>query len=83
MVAAVEAVAPACFGGCPQPTNATSACYLHCLFDTMIGNMSTGQRVGGMAAADIVGPFVHAFKVGLGRIVVSEIEAPISLVNLV
>ena len=58
---AVEEVAPACFSACPQPSNQTSACYLHCLFDTMIGNSSSGKRVGGMSPDDIVKPFVDAF----------------------
>merc|ERR1712096_287321 len=59
----VEAMAPSCFSGCPQPQNQSSACYLHCLFDTMLGKLDpkTHKRVGGMTKEAIVGAFVTSF----------------------
>jgi hypothetical protein len=33
-------VRPQCFSACPQPANQSSACYLRCFFDTMVGNQT-------------------------------------------
>ena len=27
---------PKCFNACPQPTNQSSACWIHCLFETLV-----------------------------------------------
>lgn len=62
VIAAVEKVRPACFTACPQPANMSSACYLHCLFDTMVGNATATPPVPAMPAADIIAPFTAAFK---------------------
>ena len=59
VVAAVQKVRPECFAKCPQPTNQSSSCYLHCLFDTMVGNATL--KVKAMPVADIVQPFVNSF----------------------
>ena len=37
MVSAVINTRPGCWQGCPQPHNATSACWITCLFETLVG----------------------------------------------
>lgn len=57
----VEKIRPECFAKCPQPTNSSSACYLHCFFDTMVGNDQAKPPVPAMDPQAIVAPFVAAF----------------------
>ena len=44
VVAAVQKRRPACWTACPagQGTNISSACFLTCLFETLLGNSTTG-----------------------------------------
>ena len=37
-----------CFTGCPQPANTSSACWIKCYFDTLLGD-GAGSRVVGSA----------------------------------
>ena len=60
VVAAVRAHRPKCWSACPQPNNATTPCYLDCLFTTMLGNASLGVLP--MTTESIVAPFVEAFS---------------------
>ena len=60
VIAAVRARRPQCWSACPQPNNATTPCYLDCLFTTMLGNKSLG--VPPMTTESIVAPFVEAFS---------------------
>ena len=53
---------PACFGACPQPHNNTSPCVLDCLFQTMLGNTTTGIEP--MPVAALNAAFESAFKPG-------------------
>ena len=48
--AAVEALAPACFAACPQPSNATSACFLSC-FNTAVTHATMAQLLAPWSAA--------------------------------
>lgn len=61
MIKAVESIRPECFKACSpaDQTNQSSACYLHCFFDTMVGNSSAG--VPKMKGADVLAPFVASF----------------------
>ena len=63
VVAAVQAVRPKCWNDCPnnQGTNITSACYLECLFDTMIGNSTAKPPVKPMTPAHITAAFLKSF----------------------
>eukprot|EP01052_Picozoa_sp_SAG31_P029752 SAG31_NODE_2985_length_4812_cov_3.398517_3_plen_301_part_00 len=61
VISAVKKSRPDCFKHCPQPTNVSSACYLHCLFDTMVGNDTATPPVPAIAAADIVDAFTKSF----------------------
>jgi len=57
VVTAVRNKRPDCWTACPQPTNRSSACYLECLFGTMIGKSG-----GAMSKEEIAQPFVTAFQ---------------------
>lgn len=60
MVASVQKHRPQCWEACPQPSNRSSACYLECLFDTMIGNETKG--IPALSKQQVTAPFVQAFK---------------------
>jgi len=60
IVAAVQKRRPECWEVCPQPTNRSSACYLSCLFETMLGNATQGLKP--MTKIELVEPFVTAFR---------------------
>ena len=47
---AVEALTPACFAACAQPSNVTSACYLGC-FNTAVTHASVAQLLAPWSAA--------------------------------
>lgn len=51
---------PQCWEGCPQPSNRTSACYLDCLFETILGNATLG--IPPLTKDQVVAPFAEAFK---------------------
>ena len=59
----VESVRPECFQACSPAdrTNQSSACYLHCFFDTMVGNSTATPAVPKMKAEDVLAPFVASF----------------------
>lgn len=61
VIQAVAAVRPDCYKRCDpaDQTNTSSACYLHCFFDTMVGNSSAG--IPKMNGADVLAPFVASF----------------------
>eukprot|EP00658_Telonema_sp_P-2_P061336 TRINITY_DN50042_c0_g1_i1.p1 TRINITY_DN50042_c0_g1~~TRINITY_DN50042_c0_g1_i1.p1 ORF type:complete len:396 (-),score=75.78 TRINITY_DN50042_c0_g1_i1:425-1612(-) len=59
VIEAVRSERPGCWGGCPQPHNRTTACWLDCLFETMLGNASAG--VPAMDRNQLVSPFLAAF----------------------
>jgi hypothetical protein len=46
--AAKKTAGGGCFAGCPQPTNSSSACWIKCYFDTLLGD-GAGSRVVGNA----------------------------------
>ena len=60
VVKAVKERRPQCWSACPEPSNRTSACYLECLFETLVGNSTKGIRA--MTREEITKPFVDAFK---------------------
>jgi hypothetical protein len=61
VVGAVRARRPACWQACPvgQGHNQSSACWLDCFFDTVLGNASSGLRP--MHKTELVAPFLQAF----------------------
>ena len=59
---AVQAKRPACWSGCPQPTNRSSTCFLDCLFQTILGNET--QKLQPMAPKEIAAAFEGAFRSG-------------------
>ena len=59
VIGAVEAKRPECWKHCPFPQNRTTACYLDCLFQTLIGNATIGIHP--MSRKEIVAPFEKAF----------------------
>ena len=63
VIKAVESVRPECFEACPaaERTNQSSACYLHCFFDTMVGNSTAKPPVPKMKGSDVLAPFVASF----------------------
>lgn len=62
VIEAVQAKRPECWKECPvkEAENRTSACFLTCLFDTILGNATTGLK--GMTRDEIVKPFEKAFS---------------------
>jgi hypothetical protein len=38
--AEIEGIGVACFSACPGPRNASSACYVNCFYDTVLGTGS-------------------------------------------
>lgn len=59
VVAAVQAERPTCWEQCPQPSNISTECWIHCLFETIVGNKTS--KVPQMNPDKIVGAFEHAF----------------------
>lgn len=61
VIKAVASVQPACFKNCSpaDQNNQSSACYLHCFFDSMVGNSSAG--IPKMKAEDVIAPFIASF----------------------
>ena len=49
----------ACWAACAQPDNATALCPVSCLFETMIGNPTTGRKP--LTKEEVVSPFEAAF----------------------
>eukprot|EP01065_Artemidia_motanka_P034293 TRINITY_DN4158_c0_g1_i1.p1 TRINITY_DN4158_c0_g1~~TRINITY_DN4158_c0_g1_i1.p1 ORF type:complete len:530 (+),score=122.62 TRINITY_DN4158_c0_g1_i1:55-1644(+) len=49
-----------CWAGCPQPNNQSTACYLDCLFTTMLGNETRG--IPPTPASVLTEAFENAFK---------------------
>merc|ERR1712086_53358 len=60
VVAAVQKHRPECWRSCDQPTNRSSACFLTCLFETILGNSTNGVKP--LNRQDVVQPFADAFK---------------------
>eukprot|EP00040_Diaphanoeca_grandis_P040022 m.260964 g.260964 ORF g.260964 m.260964 type:complete len:572 (+) comp40978_c0_seq1:110-1825(+) len=62
VVKAVEARRPACWQNCTgvDATNSSSACFLSCLYETLLGNKTTGLKP--MSREEIVAPFLHSFE---------------------
>jgi len=62
VIKSVQAVRPDCWTECPdnQGKNVSSACFLKCLFNTMLGNSTEGVKP--MTKAAIVHPFTQSFK---------------------
>ena len=63
VVKAVQARCPDCWTSCPdhQGTNFPSACFLGCLFETLLGNATATPKVPAMTREEIMDPFVAAF----------------------
>eukprot|EP00038_Savillea_parva_P002763 m.117545 g.117545 ORF g.117545 m.117545 type:complete len:165 (+) comp10944_c0_seq4:168-662(+) len=61
VIATVQAKRPECWAACPEDerTNITSACYLDCVFETILGNSTTG--VPAMAPSELTTAFENAF----------------------
>ena len=59
VISAVQALRPQCWTHCPFPKNRTTSCYLDCLFQTLVGNVSMGIKP--MSRGEIVAPFEEAF----------------------
>lgn len=60
VVAAVQARdTTGCWEACPQPRNASTACYLDCLFTTILGNATLGRP--GVPASILSSAFAAAF----------------------
>lgn len=61
VIASVQARRPDCWTACPsnQGTNISSACFLTCLFETLLGNSTTGLKP--MSRQEIIAPFVKSF----------------------
>lgn len=57
----VIASRPACWQGCPQPTNTSSECWINCLFETIVGNATATPPVPSMQKAELIGAFEGAF----------------------
>jgi hypothetical protein len=49
----------ACWKACAQPENATAECPVQCLFETILGDPTTGRKA--LTKDEVVGPFVAAF----------------------
>eukprot|EP01052_Picozoa_sp_SAG31_P012874 SAG31_NODE_762_length_12275_cov_14.077119_9_plen_710_part_00 len=49
----------ACWNACAQPDNATALCAVSCLFETMIGDPTTGRAA--LTKEEVVAPFEAAF----------------------
>lgn len=62
VIAAVQANRPNCWKDCPdgQGKNVTSACFLTCLFETLLGNSTSGIKP--MTRDAIIAPFVKSFE---------------------
>jgi len=62
VITAVQSKRPDCWTECPdnQGTNITSACFLTCLFETLLGNSTTGIKP--MTRDEIMDPFVKSFE---------------------
>merc|ERR1711957_303407 len=59
VISSVQKRRPDCWKACPQPTNQSSACWLECLFDTMVGNETKG--IAALTKEEITAPFAQAF----------------------
>ena len=59
----IEARGRTCFAGCPQPTNASSACWTECFFATVLGDghNTSITPAGGVNASDIVDAWLKGF----------------------
>ena len=58
--AGVRALNPGCWTDCGADSdNATSYCAVKCLFETMLGNTTSGKKP---TKGEVVAPFVDAFK---------------------
>jgi len=60
VVAAVQAYQPECWEGCALPANRTTACFLSCLFETILGNSTAGIKP--LTKQQVVQPFLDAFR---------------------
>lgn len=60
VISSVRRRNPGCWQACPHPGNRTTACYLDCLFTTILGNSSRGVMP--MKREQVVDPFVAAFR---------------------
>jgi hypothetical protein len=60
VIEAVQATRPDCWTGCPQPTNRSSACFLDCLFQTMLGNETL--KIAPMNPSTVSAAFEGAFR---------------------
>lgn len=64
---AVETAGHACFSACPQPTNQTSACWVHCFFETVLGPDADktlkppGKQTGAMNVTDLTTAWLRGF----------------------
>lgn len=52
---------PGCFSACPEPQNRSSACWIGCLFETIVGNQSSSPPVPSMHRNDLVDAFESSF----------------------
>ena len=59
----IETRGRTCFAGCPQPTNASSACWTECFFATVLGDghNTSITPAGGVNASDIVEAWLKGF----------------------
>jgi len=76
VISAVQAVRPECWKACPdgQGTNTSSVCYLDCLFETILGNSTTGIQP--MEAEALTKPFEDAFTQPLNAGGCQAVHAP-------
>eukprot|EP00041_Stephanoeca_diplocostata_P029443 m.868504 g.868504 ORF g.868504 m.868504 type:complete len:568 (-) comp23563_c0_seq4:558-2261(-) len=72
----VQAQRPECWANCPgdDGKNITTACFLDCLFETLLGNESIGLKP--MDPADIARPFTDSFTKAVGEGGCPAIHAP-------
>ena len=62
--AAVAKTGAGCFDLCPQPANASSACWVDCFFETVLGkgHNSSVAPEGGMRASDVTAAWLRGFE---------------------
>ena len=64
VIDAMQLRRPECWNGCAQPTNATTPCFLRCLFETMVGNATAAPPVHATPPSVIERAFESAFAEG-------------------
>jgi len=63
----VQTTGAACFGGCPQPTNQSTACWIDCFFSTVLGPDADttlkppGNQTGAMSLAELETAWLAGF----------------------